>query len=1102
MTDIHHPSVEQILLLEYEGRAIQSDVSFLRAAMTDFVPPNLIQAIFCPEPGDTRDRLRDIDYCGAKTVAEFTSLLDGFEKEVALMLHQRRVERMSVSEVHAQQTGRRRTRDKPKKSAKRGAASRLETILFEEVGDDFFFPDPSAPVEQTIEYLRDAGLAVIDSGDDDDDGDDDGSGSRDQSEGREVRVFSDCQWVPPEGVRPNPSAACIDHEWFCAVYARAVFGTKLARALVYSHDFREERRHRAKEWERAQIGLVELYNSGRPFTAVAVVNAYTPMGPTYYPDTVDEIRVVHRRVPGRATVEQRLAERHPELCRPLDEDAPQLSGRGHMPRKFLSGVKKGKGWFCPFTVTEPTQVARHGLYIACQYRLYLLQRIRSDRSESPQAQDAAYLYQLAFLDLFEHCAAHGRYDDQFLMTPTETTGLSPWQQFYPDAERAFHEGDLPDLYPVLFRDIPVYGEKVSFKQSYIAGNIIRKCIPFASTHRSIWRPLRDGCMDPAFWPVASKAMWCALAGTYPGSTYRPDGPTALRIRQLVGNRDVLLSVLKPTPENGKHSAVLPFLDSFRQYVCYMATRVPLYAHICIQPNWGKIWDMNVRATEMLRRADFSRLQAVLDQTAPPSAVFTDYRVNRAQQGRAPRGAVYRYRSGALVPWMSKVFQDALHNYVFLDREANRGLLAQILQCIELIRSGGDWESGYRKLMRSPVKDELPDYTRVSLNEVARALDAQSRVVRIWIRTTRVSLSTRVKDSILNMVTSASPEMYFDIRFQRQLCLPEYGGLSTDTSVKLNQLYRVMRDAGKPSAINAIVDQFDSKHVLVLAWYWHWAGAMDKFRLVPLPASTVERIEVAMKRDHYRLYPGEQELTSNCYTARFTLCCKTMIGSNKRHSIRFDDDLGTMVCSKTLTVEPARFDLEPSVDPDEWKRRAGTQVNAFLAIPCLRQPVLSFNLRGRMLVVGNSRSVAMTHYMHCPRCAMLHQITPECFRTPQYECEECVSRGPFVIQRWSCAYCQRPVLPTWKYAKDGTPTQWSPPKTFIETARHLKGSDPHDPDWDPENDPMGVVERLCFCRGHFGVAKYAARRYDKAGLISVIGPWITKKRLENQNKHGV
>ena len=267
--------------------------------------------------------------------------------------------------------------------------------------------------------------------------------------------------------------------------------------------------------------------------------------------------------------------------------------------------------------------SKYSLYIGC---ILTLENIFEKQSNCPEDHvgDALHYYYVAFLDLFWFCVNHTDYltmSDECLRAPMQFyNAMTAWEMFNPHKvdTRAFHAGDLPDVFSVL-TDIPLYGEQ--HKSSFTIGKVIQKCLPFCGQRRKLIEVTRAYNMkEPAFWYIFCKVFWCMLAGMYPGDKSRPHMKELLRIRQLTDcatAKSLLIDSISVGEYDG--SALIVF-TAFRRYVLYMDEENVHYieeADKCI--DWNELQQDTIKRAELNRESNlfpedpFGRARIVLSK---------------------------------------------------------------------------------------------------------------------------------------------------------------------------------------------------------------------------------------------------------------------------------------------------------------------------------------------------------------------------------------------------------------------------------------------------------------------------------------------------------
>jgi len=744
-------------------------------------------------------------------------------------------------------------------------------------------------------------------------------------------------------------------------------------------------------------------------------------------------------------------------------------------------------WYYPIKIRSWEDVKIYSLYCVCTLRVDECWKLIHTKNVATDLADAAWVYILAFIDLFAYCRKNKRWDDEFMLKVIPSIELSPLEYFYPHPERGFHEGDLPDLFVVMIRDIVGFGDQKEFSNDM--GSMMQKCMPFAGQRRNLYGVIEPATLNKSFWRVFSRIMWCMLMGTYPGSKDRPSGKKALLFYNICSRRDLMVQILKPIISQKANRSCTVVFTAFRLYMGYMALENDHFIQVCQFPNWKAVWDDSMEMARKVRASTYF---------APD--LLSDARLNLENHIKNAKPQVFRYRKNSLTHKLADVFSKCIADHVFLALEKSRTdlyVMRNVLRCLEEGKNHRDLLS---KIKNRTFVDKI---SRVGpQGSLWDCLQECISYCRIQIKSLGEPLDSVVKNNILNLVVEMPYHLWYDIRTFRLLTMPEYGSLHPDTPSRVFQIVDLALNAGMPRKIDEQVSYFDSKHIRVLAWYWNCVKIMDQFHIAPLDAIVTEKIDLVMKKNCYTRFPGLQELSDDAFTVFVTVCCQR-IRCEKSHSIgkddvRFDETICDIVCKRSreaLTYKSPK----PTMDTSEYKKRVRAYKTAFYRIPCHNQPVLRLNIRGHMLIHKSKRS-KQERYMHCPRCGAFHKIITECWRLSDYACPDCVKKSALNNLYWDCAYCHRPINSRWKKFSTSEKQKWVEPRTFLDVKRPTKGSDPQDPFWDPDQNPLGVIQRLCFCTSHFNAAKHHVRSVDKARLWDLIGKNSVKKKIEYSSKY--
>lgn len=1061
----------------------------LRDLVKEHLPVELLRAVFAVDPLQTKRALEGTNFFmenqGA-TVGEFRVRVQQIVDQVLLYCKRKTETGIAITQP---------------KHIKQILAENAAT---EEDDDSFFFPDPNAEslvdglaaleLENDVSKLAN-GLAAMELK----------KARKEAAAAESTEVVSGhVRWRPRCREPEDHERLSADrHGWYCTLYLRTEIGDALLYALSLSKSNRPERLDRRRRWAKAHVPLLHYADECElvDLDPVQVARLYCPLGPSWYQDSVDLIEMRHFYVENKPTPDVTLAEHGCAFPEPVERAAQRIHAAfegdepGPEARRIWEQLQRQDHWFYPKRLLRPEQVGSHSLYAAMVLRLDTLsnvRRVNRDASGAPgPVADAAYLYQLAFLDLMVSCEQAGRWDDEFMLSVLPQKGMSTFELAYPFPDRAFQWGDLPDLFIVLCRDIMLFGDRIEF--SYPLGNIMQKCMPYASQRRMMFDRIKPAAEDPGFWKVFRLVMWCTFAGVYPGCKERPDGAKALFLYRLCADKERFLAALAPVKREKQSSRSCTIVyTAFRIYMAHMVADNPGFRYASPSPNWKAMLD-NSRQMAQLVRASHVYAQDV----------FKDARIRLDRHNKNAKAHVYRYRSHALARKLYDVCSTTLTKLVFLEIEILRGLLHQVRECLLALERGEDPQASFSELLRTRLRKELSACDPSHSHQLSQALQNTQLLLELRLREYSRDISLDAKNAILNLVVDLPAHLCYDIRTLYLLTLERFGAVEPATCRGMVKLAQINLNAGFPGKSNKVLDRLTAYDLRVVSWYWFCVKLMDNYKVAPLPARVVAATEAAMKKRRFALYPGLQELKDHAWTVCVSLCCRQVlcekdnsIGTDK---VKFHESLHDIVCEREKTLTSCDLS-QPTTSSAEQKKRARYMKQAFFWIPCHEQPVLRINLRGKLLIHKSNRS-SQERYMRCPQCAGFHKVVNDCWLSGDYACPSCTQRNAVVAKRWSCAYCREPVPPIWRKPAGSKKPEWLPPESFVQVHRPTVGSDPQDPDWDPAQDPPGATQVLCFCQKHWKAARNRAKRVDKRHLWQIIGERTVNKQIEYSRKYG-
>jgi len=362
-----------------------------------------------------------------------------------------------------------------------------------------------------------------------------------------------------------------------------------------------------------------------------------PLGNSYYSEDRGSIRVEERMI----------LQQLPTPLQVLVEAFPATEWNPERISNCYSRYANGEATlhYDPLRSKALANPSTYTIYMGC---ILVLDDIANKQHDDNMVQDALHYYYVAFVDLFWFCINHADYctmSDTCLVAPMQHyTSMTAWELFnpYKSDTRAFHAGDLPDLFGVL-TDIPLHGEQ--HKSSFTIGKVIQKCLPFCGQRRKLIEVVcAHNMKEPAFWNVFCKVVWCMLAGMYPGDKERPKMTELLRIRQLTDAstaKDVLNDALSKGEYEG--SALIVF-TAFRKYILYMADE---NVHYVEEANKCVDWD--VLRSDTIKRAELIRGSNLFpdDPFGRARILLTKMHKNNSKLD------VYRYRKSSCIKTLGK-----------------------------------------------------------------------------------------------------------------------------------------------------------------------------------------------------------------------------------------------------------------------------------------------------------------------------------------------------------------------------------------------------------------------------------------------------------------
>lgn len=890
-------------------------------------------------------------------------------------------------------------------------------------------------------------------------------------------------WIP--AAIPNGDAPASEHTYWLTVLARVGFARLMLTLTPRDGKVGPCAREKTDLWLNAHIPLLKYMDQNgivhdRDVDPAEFNDGYLGNRAADYPEdhAMFQERTWLVPNPKRPMPDEILAEIDFDMPDILEQAADVYRIVSRNPRcslvTWLTSMEQqqqqrgdDRPWFTCKKFSNADDVLDHCIWSSVLMSLRALEKIcNSGTNVADKYKDAAYLWQLAFLELAEMCAAAGRFDDQFMLAVDSAAGVTPLEAFYPWPGRAFHAGDLPNPFPTLSL-IPLQGEE--HVPEFDMARLINKSLPFACMRRRLTDTARKAIRsNTAFYKVFAKIIQCMLLGVYPGTKNRLHGDTALEMLRICSNSKTLIQKLSISEDQ---SCRIIF-TAVRSYVCEYGRLNPTYAAASDEIIY---WYGMVRDTRAM--SDLIR-----DTNLLAIDTFAEARVRLNRHGKSSGAIVYRYRDKCVSEYMFKVVSKQLEHNTYAEMEDCRrdnDVFERLLSspAISLAEGvDGPLQKVWKQALGTSHGETLshvlasargPQAIQTALRECI-AFNQQC------IERYREAIPKGIKQDILNMLLLVPEPLRFTEPCFSQLCQPKFGGLRRAVVHSLVRLVDLYHEQGSPKETREQLADFSPYELRITTWFLHCCRLYDRIHLVPLDPATEARIENTMMTKRVSLYPGVQQLHPNDFTVYATVCCEKIItmtdGIYGHDKVRYDSRLKQPVCkpkgkSTKKILAPDHEEIwypQPAQTSQEVKERAKAHKLNFIRISC-PQPVMRINLRGFKLVVGSNRGTKH-QYMHCPQCASFHKMDVRGFRAKGgYACQNCLAQDKTLQRNYQCAYCHASFQPRW----DEETNRWRDPETIVRVLR--VNNDPEDRSFDAMRSMNSIWQDLYFCPTHYTAA---------------------------------
>ncbi len=956
--------------------------------------------------------------------------------------------------------------------------------------------------------------------------------------GESQQTTLDLPWLPNFGL-PNLEKF-ESYSWFCTVWVRVNASLLLFRAYSKKHVRDKFFEAKVKTFQNAHLPVIRYLDSledprDENVDANMIVKLYGEgAGLSYYHCDKRFFQVVRTQFKHKATPLEVIRARYGDL-------------------KWTPEEKQG---VTTYWIDDEWNPLGPGVPDPSTHKLYygvlsVLNQCRSCmdsiRQYGPSEMfDNLWLYYVSWVDLFDFCLSQPerRMDDAYLIHPLGTRlardgrtlelteRASPWELYGTMDTRAFHAGDLPNLFHVL-QSIPLWGEHNT--PPFALAKLYQKSLPFACQRRHIIPAvIKNIQQKPVFWRFFSKLTWVMLAGLYPGKLAALQTCIGmrelLRVKELCSNKELLCRVLsvhqpkcdknvadKPGSKNGGPLIVWTI---FRNHIVYMASHNPSYVRDFARHyvDWDYFEKDVIKLSHIIRSFD-------LFSDDP----FAQARMQLSKTIKSPNAIVHRLRRKSLA--------------LSLVEHANETLEKVVLSTVQMYRKD------LQVMTQTPEKLLTGTFIGQSLTShecfkqvLAQCMDVTKRgLVRY-----ENALALRCKCNILNELIRLPPEERLRKPALSMMMDPAYGGILPSCLDLICELVNVYNQKSLPACYRDRIDKMSMANFTVFCYYVNIVAVLDKISFVPLDADTVKRTDFAMMHKKHHIPPGDALLPS-VYDICIAICCEKICtvmnkpGAFGAKKISYDLERDTFVCSRgkhlnhkeedddedeededddcedldvaqwmeknaaatqddedtdifqhpekviihDLTSDAATMKGKGSkrTEATEERKELRSQRRALSKIPC-GQPVLRFNLRGRALIWGNTLA-GRIQIMFCPNCATLHTYTLLLFSASTgYRCLECARQEILHKEPKACAFCDKV-----------TESQFTE-NTQIDVFCPV--TDPKNNKFDPINEPESCIQTVNLCKTHYSYAKkfiYTRGTMPKKELWTLIRKEEERKQME-------
>jgi hypothetical protein len=441
--------------------------------------------------------------------------------------------------------------------------------------------------------------------------------------------------------------------------------------------------------------------------------------------------------------------------------------------------------------------------------------------------------------------------------PRPDAAPSVFDLHFPEQTSCFHAGDLPAL-ECVFDQIGLHGVQV-VKGKVDLAKVMVKAMPICCQSRDLLETLVDACRkvnNEGFWRIIRSIFWCSLTGLYPHARQRVPFKDMLRMHHLLFNdKEGFLAALE-YEKNQRAANPPPGKKEAATKTCQLIEVVmrEFFIHsVESNPSWVSVvnkrikWDLfrfktYYMADEMRRYGRFTE--------ATKGNEF-EHAIDALTRCKSTcNNDVYRYQKQAYVAAILSTVnltQDALHEkrcqegheIAVMEDLLYRLSVGELLDAVDLApllksrhavdRFGGD-----------PLGMYL-DSVRVFEGALELALKNSQRM---FDHDLGYQVPDDIKVNVINFLLRTHPDERYRFDY---LLDPRLGGVSRATIQTMAKTCYVHATRSSPKTICTHIQNLPVNDLRLIGWYFNILSRIERFNLIPLDATTIEKQAQARSR---------------------------------------------------------------------------------------------------------------------------------------------------------------------------------------------------------------------------------------------------------------